>query len=67
MSKRSKSSNNLLEVKNIKHYFPITKGVIIRKNIGTVKAVDGISFSIGEKEIAIDYLEKALKINQKID
>mgnify|MGYP001385595298 CR=1 FL=1 len=50
MSKRSKYSNNLLEVKNIKHYFPITKGVIIRKNIGTVKAVDGVSFNIKPRE-----------------
>ena len=50
MSKRSKSSSNLLEVKNIKHYFPITKGVILRKNIGTVKAVDGVSFEIKPKE-----------------
>ena len=50
MSKRSKSSSNLLEVKNIKHYFPITKGVILRKNVGTVKAVDGVSFEIKPKE-----------------
>lgn len=37
----------LLEVKNLKKYFPITKGFFKRK-IGQVKAVDGISFFIKE-------------------
>jgi oligopeptide transport system ATP-binding protein len=37
--------DNILEVKNLKIYFPI-KGKIIPKVVGNVKAVDGISFSI---------------------
>jgi len=36
----------LLEVRGLKKYFPITKGVIRTKVEGLVKAVDGISFSI---------------------
>jgi oligopeptide transport system ATP-binding protein len=40
---------NILEVKNLKVYFPI-KGDLIPKNIGYVKAVDGISFCIKEGE-----------------
>lgn len=36
----------LLEVRGLKKYFPITKGVIRTKVVGLVKAVDGISFSI---------------------
>ncbi|QSO52238.1 dipeptide ABC transporter ATP-binding protein [Alicyclobacillus curvatus] len=38
-------SENLLEVKNLKKYFPITAGVL-RRTVGHVKAVDDISFSV---------------------
>jgi len=37
--------DDLIEVKELKKYFPITTG-ILRKKIGDVKAVDGVSFSI---------------------
>lgn len=40
---------NILEVKNLKVYFPIKEG-IIPKNVGFVKAVDGINFHIGYGE-----------------
>jgi oligopeptide transport system ATP-binding protein len=40
----------LLEVKNLKVYFPIEKGIIIRKRIGWLKAVDGVSFTVNEGE-----------------
>ena len=36
----------LLELKGIKKYFPVTKGLIMMKTVGHVQAVDGISFSI---------------------
>ena len=39
----------LLQVENLTKHFPITKGVF-RRQVGTVKAVDGISFEIKEKE-----------------
>ncbi|MFC0333834.1 ABC transporter ATP-binding protein [Paenibacillus sepulcri] len=38
-------SDNLLEVRNVKMYFPITGGILQRKT-GEVKAVDNVSFSI---------------------
>lgn len=41
--------NILLEVRNLKKYFPITKGFFKRK-IGQVKAVDDVSFFIKEGE-----------------
>jgi len=41
--------NNLLEIKNLKMYFPITKGLLLRK-IGDIKAVDDISFYIKKNE-----------------
>ncbi|HAS92394.1 MAG: ATP-binding cassette domain-containing protein [Tissierellia bacterium] len=42
-------SGNILEVKNLKVHFPV-KGELIPKNVGYVKAVDGISFNIGYAE-----------------
>ncbi|WP_408009425.1 ABC transporter ATP-binding protein [Pseudalkalibacillus sp. A8] len=42
-------SQPLLEVNNLKKHFPITGGVF-GKQIGAVKAVDGVSFSVNEGE-----------------
>ena len=39
-----------LEVENLKRHFPLTGGGLLRRKIGTVKAVDGISFDIRESE-----------------
>jgi peptide/nickel transport system ATP-binding protein/oligopeptide transport system ATP-binding protein len=39
----------LLEVRDLKKHFPVRKGVL-RRPLGQVYAVDGISFSIGEGE-----------------
>jgi len=43
-------SEPLLEVKNLKTYFPI-KGGIFSRTIGHVKAVDGVSFTINKGEV----------------
>lgn len=40
---------NLLEVNNLKQHFPIRGGVMM-KQIGAVKAVDGVSFSLAQGE-----------------
>jgi len=42
--------NYLLEVKNLKQYFPIYRG-ILQKVVGNVKAVDGVSFFLREREV----------------
>jgi peptide/nickel transport system ATP-binding protein len=39
----------LLEVRNLKKYFPIQRG-LLRRVVGQVKAVDGVSFTIREGE-----------------
>jgi oligopeptide transport system ATP-binding protein len=36
----------LVEVRQLKMYFPITKGIVFDRKIGDVKAVDGVSFQI---------------------
>jgi oligopeptide/dipeptide ABC transporter ATP-binding protein len=40
------SAAPLLEVKNLKMHFPVTEGVMIRRVVATVKAVDDVSFSL---------------------
>lgn len=50
MNSIEKTQDSLLEVKNLKVYFPIEKGIIVRKRIGWLKAVDDISFSVNEGE-----------------
>ncbi len=36
----------LIQVRQLKKYFPVRQGLIIEKEIGSVKAVDGITFDI---------------------
>ncbi len=45
------SGETLLEVRNLKKHFPVTKGVVIRRHVGEVKAIDEISFSISRGEV----------------
>jgi len=40
----------LVRVRHLKKYFPITRGVIIQRHIGDIKAVDGVSFDIYKGE-----------------
>jgi oligopeptide transport system ATP-binding protein len=40
----------LLEVQDLKKHFPVTKGMVFRRTIGQVKAVDGVSFTIEKGE-----------------
>lgn len=40
----------LLEVNNLVKHFPITEGLIVSKQVGAVKAVDGVSFHIRRGE-----------------
>ena len=40
----------LIHVQNLKKHFPVTKGLVLMKTIGWVKAVDDISFSLQQGE-----------------
>lgn len=40
----------LVEVEDLKVYFPIHQGQIIKRHIGDIKAVDGVTFSIRDGE-----------------
>ena len=41
----------LLELRDVKTHFPVTRGFLLRKQVGTVKAVDGVSLSIRRGEV----------------
>ncbi len=43
-------SQTLVQVKGLKKYFPVTQGIIFQKEIGTIKAVDDVSFEIKKGE-----------------
>ena len=43
-------SEILLEAKSLKKHFPVKRGIIFTKDIGAIKAVDGIDFSIPKGE-----------------
>jgi peptide/nickel transport system ATP-binding protein/oligopeptide transport system ATP-binding protein len=41
---------NLVEVRDLVKHFPITRGIIRQKQVGAVRAVDGISFDVKQGE-----------------
>jgi oligopeptide transport system ATP-binding protein len=40
----------LLEVRGLRMHFPVTEGIIARRTIGMVKAVDGVDFTVARGE-----------------
>jgi ABC-type oligopeptide transport system ATPase subunit len=41
------NGNVMVRVSQIKKHYPVTSGLILQRTQGLVKAVDGVSFSIG--------------------
>lgn len=39
-------TKTLVDVRDLKMYFPLTKGIVLQRVVGHVRAVDGVSFSI---------------------
>src|SRR5205823_2428045 len=44
------ADGELLRVEHLKMYFPITQGIILQRQVGWVRAVDDISFSVKRGE-----------------
>ncbi len=42
--------NTLLQVNDLKMYFPVTSGIIFQRKVADIKAVDGITFEVREGE-----------------
>jgi oligopeptide transport system ATP-binding protein len=40
----------LVQVENLVKHFPVTRGIVIQRTVGAVRAVDGISFSVDRGE-----------------
>ena len=40
----------LVEVQDLKKHFPVTRGLILQRRVGLVRAVDGVSFTIQRGE-----------------
>ncbi|MDX6544759.1 MAG: peptide/nickel transport system ATP-binding protein [Gaiellales bacterium] len=40
----------LLVVENLEKHFPITRGIVFQKEVGRVRAVDGVSFTVNKGE-----------------
>src|SRR6186997_3516464 len=38
--------DHILKVEDLKVHFPVTKGILVQRRVATVKAVDGVSFTI---------------------
>ena len=45
-----KQEDPILRVDNLVKHFPITQGIVLKKKIGSVKAVDGVSFDLRRGE-----------------
>jgi oligopeptide/dipeptide ABC transporter ATP-binding protein len=43
-------SETLLEIRDLKKHFPVTRGILFQETVGLVKAVDGISYAINAGE-----------------
>ncbi|MEU5902507.1 peptide ABC transporter ATP-binding protein, partial [Streptomyces venezuelae] len=40
----------ILQVRNLVKHFPLTQGILFKRQIGAVKAVDGVSFDLYQGE-----------------
>jgi len=44
------NDRSLLQVQDLQKYFPVNRGIIFQKQVGAVKAVDGLSFTVNKGE-----------------
>src|SRR3989338_6375490 len=44
------NGTSLIEVRDLKMHFPVTKGIVFQRQVGAIKAVDGVSFEIKKGE-----------------
>jgi len=50
MTTNGDGSGDLVQIRNLQMHFPVTKGIILQRQVGAVKAVDGVSFNIKQGE-----------------
>jgi peptide/nickel transport system ATP-binding protein len=47
---RPGAQDDLLVVRDVKKHFPIKRGIVVQRQVGAVRAVDGVSFAVGAGE-----------------
>jgi oligopeptide transport system ATP-binding protein len=50
MTTNGDGSGDLVQIHDLQMHFPVTKGIILQRQVGAVKAVDGVSFNIKKGE-----------------
>ena len=50
MTQTTIATDIVIEAENLTKYFPVTEGVLLRRTVGQVRAVDGVSFKIRRGE-----------------
>jgi oligopeptide transport system ATP-binding protein len=50
MTTNGDGSGDLVQIRDLQRHFPVTKGIILQRQVGAVKAVDGVSFNIKKGE-----------------
>ena len=50
MTELQQEQDTLVEVRNMKMYFPVTAGIVFQRTVAEIKAVDDVSFSIRKGE-----------------
>jgi oligopeptide/dipeptide ABC transporter ATP-binding protein len=50
VSSRDTTAEPLVEVRDLVKHFPISRGIVVRRRIGAVRAVDGVSFDVRRGE-----------------
>jgi oligopeptide/dipeptide ABC transporter ATP-binding protein len=50
MTTNGDGSGDLVQIHDLQMHFPVTKGIILQRQVGAVKAVDGVSFNIKQGE-----------------
>jgi peptide/nickel transport system ATP-binding protein len=50
VSATSSNGGPLLELDDLKVYFPLRSGIVLDRHVGDIRAVDGVSFTIGRGE-----------------
>ncbi len=48
--KSNQKNTPLIRVENLQKHFPVMEGILLRKQVATIKAVDGITFNINRGE-----------------
>jgi oligopeptide transport system ATP-binding protein len=46
-----KTTENILELRDVRTHFPITRGFLVKRHAGSVKAVDGVTLSVRQGEV----------------